>query len=335
MKQYLALFRAGPGSLHASAVERLAEQNFDYALSWFGDEAPKMADGAVFVHRQKGPKWPGLEQTIVAHWDTIKQYRYLWLPDDDLLCVPELVSKMFAVCSDLQLELAQPALTPDSYFTHLITLQHSAFQVRFTNFVEIMAPILSLDLFSRIFHSLQGNISGYGLDALWPRFTQLGRVAIIDDTPVKHTRPVGGPNYAFSQKAGVPPAVEDWLTSARSFNDEPVDFPLNFGGLLQSGDAICIGGTHHEINAVLQALITSSSGLKLSALQLTHYLGHHFNYWADGGSRHARYPRSVLRVILNETLQHAGIRFPKPPQPESEQKAPAQSPTANLRETLS
>ena len=333
MKQYLALFRAGPNSLHPAAVARLAEQNFDYALSWFGDAAPQMADGAVFVHHQKGPKWPGLEKTIVAHWDTVKQYRYLWLPDDDLLCVPEQVSRMFAVCTDLQLELAQPALTPDSYFTHVITLQHSAFQVRFTNFVEIMAPILSIDLFARIFHSLQGNISGYGLDALWPRFTQLGRVAIIDDTPVKHTRPVGGPNYAFSQKAGLPPAVEDWLTSARSFIEH--DSQINFGGLLQSGDAICIGGTQNEINVLLQALITSCNGLRMSALQLTHYLGNHLNYWAGGEARPSRYPRAVLRPILNETLQHVGIQFPKPPQPESERETSPQAPLAKLHEAMS
>ena len=43
MKQYLALFRAGPNSLHPAAVERLSEQNFDYALSWFGDQPPQHA----------------------------------------------------------------------------------------------------------------------------------------------------------------------------------------------------------------------------------------------------------------------------------------------------
>ena len=188
MKPYLALFRSGPSSLHPHAVERLAEQNFDYALSWFGD-APPVADDAAFVHMQKGAKWPGLEQTLIAHWDTIQKYKYVWLPDDDLLCVPEQVSRMFAICDDLQLELAQPALTRDSYFSHAITLQHTAFQLRFTNFVEIMAPVLSTDMLARVFHTIGGNISGYGLDAVWPRFSQLGRVAIIDDTPVKHTRP--------------------------------------------------------------------------------------------------------------------------------------------------
>lgn len=311
MKPYLALFRAGPSSLHPAAVERLDAQSFDYALSWFGDDAPD-APAAVFVHRQKGAKWPGLEQTLMAHWDTIQQYRYLWLPDDDLLCVPEDVSRMFAICDDLQLELAQPALTRDSYFTHVVTLQHSEFQLRFTNFVEIMAPVLSIDMLSRVFPTLAGNISGYGLDALWPRFSKLGKVAIIDDTPVRHTRPVGGPNYLFNQKAGLAPAHEDWLTSAGAFVETPADFHINLAGLLRDGEPICIGQTAQEIDAVLKALLASCNGLKLSALQLTRYLGNHFNYWAGGEMGSSRYPRALLRVVLNQTLKHAGIRFPKP-----------------------
>lgn len=313
MKPYLALFRSGPSSLHPHAVERLAEQNFDYALSWFGDQPP-VADGAAFVHMQKGAKWPGLEQTLIAHWDTIQKYKYVWLPDDDLLCVPEQVSRMFAICDDLQLELAQPALTRDSYFSHAITLQHPAFQLRFTNFVEIMAPVLSTDMLARVFHTIGGNISGYGLDALWPRFSQLGRVAIIDDTPVKHTRPVGGPNYAFSVKAGLAPAHEDWLCSAGHFVDTAADFHLNLAGLLQNGDPICIGSSTQEINVMLKHLIQSCNGLQMNALQLTRYLSNHFNYWS-GEAGPIRYPRAMLRIVLNQALRHCGIRFPNPPEP--------------------
>lgn len=312
MKPYLALFRAGPSSLHPHAVERLADQNFDYALSWFGDEPPAAAEGAAFVHMQKGAKWPGLEQTLLAHWDTIQAYRYVWLPDDDLLCVPEDVSRMFSICDDLQLELAQPALTPDSYFSHAITLQHAAFQLRFTNFVEIMAPLMSLDMLGRVFHTLRGNISGWGLDALWPRFSQLGRVAIIDATPVRHTRPVGGPNYAFSQKAGLAPAHERWLCAARHFIETASDAQINLAGLLQSGDAICIGGSANEINALLAALVQSCGGLPMSALQQTRYLSNHADFWGGEGGR-VNYPRAMLPVVLNQALQHAGIRFPAPP----------------------
>jgi len=330
LKPFLALFRAGSHSLHPYAVARLAEQNFDYALSWFGDGHPGelgLADGAVFVHQQPGAKWPGLEQTLAAHWETIQKYRYIWLPDDDLLATPEDVSRMFAICSDLQLELAQPALTRDSYFSHLITMQHSEFQLRFTNFVEIMAPVLSVDMLARVFHTLAGQVSGYGLDSLWPRFSRLGRVAIIDDTPVKHTRPVGGPNYDFSKKAGLAPAHEDWLVSASGFVETAADYHINFGGLLQTGDAICIGSTSGEIDAVLKALLTSCNGLKGSALMLTRYLGNHFNYWA-GSHGNNRYPRALLRVVLNQALKHADIRFPRPATPDAETET--DSATASL-----
>lgn len=315
MKPYLALFRSGRHSLHPYAVARLAEQNFDYALSWFGDEDPEalgMADGAAFVHHQKGAKWPGLEQTLLAHWDTIQRYRYVWLPDDDLLAVPEQVSRMFSICDELQLELAQPALTRDSHFTHLITLQHTEYQLRFTNFVEIMAPVLSTDMLARVFPTLKNQISGYGLDGLWPRYSQLGKVAILDETPVKHTRPVGGPNYAFSDAAGLKPAHEDWLVSASHFVETPADFHINYGGLLQNGDPICIGSGSAEIDALLRTLIASTNGLKVSALHLTRYLGNHFQYWAGGEMGHTRYPRELLRVVLNQALKHTGIRFPRP-----------------------
>ena len=312
MKPYLALFRAGKNSLHPSAVTQLSEQNFDYALSYFGDDNPP-AEGAVFVHRQKGAKWPGLAATLAAHRDLIAQYRYVWMPDDDLLCDPDQVSRMFSICDELQLELAQPALTRDSYFTHLLSLQHSEFQLRFTNFVEIMAPVFSAAMLERILPTLEGSISGYGLDNLWPRLSQLGKIAIIDETPVKHTRPVGGPNYMFSKEAGLSPAQEAHRVLARSFIETPADFQINFGGLLQDGEPICIGPTREEIDAVLKRLITSANGLKVSALMLTRYLGNHLNYWL-GGSEQGRssYPREMIRMVLNENLGHPGIHFPDP-----------------------
>ena len=311
MKPYLALFRAGKSSLHPHAVERLAAQEFDYALSWFADEPPE-APGAAFVHMQKGAKWPGLYETIRAHWDTISQYRYVWLPDDDLLCVPEDVTRMFRICDELALELAQPALTPDSYFSHVITMQHSAFQLRFTNFVEIMAPVLSTDMLARVFHTMKDSISGYGLDGVWPRLSTLGKVAVIDSTPVKHTRPVGGPNYAFSKKAGLDPVQEEWLVSAAHMVEQPSDLHLTYGGLLQNGDAICIGSTPNEIDAVLSALIESCGQLPVTALQSTRYLANHLGYWSGQQNGQVRYPRSILSVVLERALKAHAIRFVKP-----------------------
>ncbi len=330
MKPHLALFRAGPSSLHPHAVQRLAQQNFDYALSWFGDAPPADAEGAAFVHMQKGAKWPGLEQTLRAHWDTISQYRYVWLPDDDLLVEPEVVSRMFAICTDLKLDLAQPALTPDSYYTHLITLQHARFQLRFTNFVEIMAPVLSREMLDRVMPTLAGQLSGFGMDTLWPRYTRLGKVAILDDTPVKHTRPVGGPNYRFNREAGVTPGQEDWLVSATHFVETQADFQINIAGLLQSGDAVCIGHTTTEAERLLGHLLKSLEPVDTNPLYLARYLGNHFNFWSGGEMGSPRYPRAMLRIVLNRELGHAGIKFPPAPK-----ETDIRRPMSHLQDRLS
>lgn len=320
MKKNLAIFRAGTTSLHGSATADLADRSFDYGLSWFGkvpaDEV-KMADGAVFVDEQTGAKWPGLAKTLVAQWDIIGQYEYVWLPDDDLLCAPQLVDEMFAICADLRLDLAQPALTRDSFFSHAISLQHPLFQIRFTNFVEVMAPVFSRTMLSRIVPTLQNDnvISGWGLDSVWPNMSQLGKVAIIDSTPVKHMRPIGGPNYAASAAAGLPAGEEAVRTLARYGFDAPADVHLNYGGLLASGDAICIDESDDSIEMMLRVLSSSLEGVPLSARAHASYLGNHVNYWRDG-ARRARdhfgrqpYPRNALRDVLTEALQHVGIAF--------------------------
>jgi hypothetical protein len=315
-RRFLALFRAGPKSLHPHAVAGLMAQNFDYALSYFGDQAPD-ADGAIFAHRADGAKWPGLEQTLIAHRDTIARYDYVWLPDDDLLCDPAAISRMFMICSELKLDLAQPALTSDSYYTHLVTLEHKAFQLRFTNFVEIMAPIFSAAFLARIVPTLAGNLSGWGLDALWPRMSRLGRVAIIDATPVKHTRPVCKGNYPANLAAGVPAHVEDWLTAAASFIETQPDFHINLGGLLTGGESIAIGASGDQINTFLGHLISSLDAMKqkVPPLYFARYLANHLSYWQGGELGKPRYPRDVVRTVLNQTLAPLGIAFPRPQAP--------------------
>jgi hypothetical protein len=241
----------------------------------------------------------------------------VWLPDDDLLCDPAAISRMFTICSDLKLDLAQPALSSDSYYTHLVTLEHNAFQMRFTNFVEIMAPVFSAAFLARIVPTLAGNLSGWGLDALWPRMSGLGRVAIIDATPMKHTRPVCHGNYPANAAAGVPAHVEDWLTAAASFIETPPDFHINFGGLLSSGESIAIGATADQVNTFLGHLIASLDATRqtVQPLVLARYLANHLSYWQGGELGKPRYPREAVRSVLDKRLAPLGIPFPLPQAP--------------------
>jgi hypothetical protein len=97
------------------------------------------------------------------------------------------------------LELAQPSLSLDSYFSWGITVQIPTTQLRWTNFVETMVPCFKATLLVRCLPTLIRYISGWGLDWVWPRLAdaEARKVAIIDRIAVTHTRPFGGPNYAF------------------------------------------------------------------------------------------------------------------------------------------
>ncbi len=61
-----------------------------------------------------------------------------------------------------------------------------------------MAPVFSRAALRLCAPTFAQSRSGWGLDWLWPRLCDeagLGRIAIIDATPVRHTRPVGGELY--------------------------------------------------------------------------------------------------------------------------------------------
>ena len=65
--------------------------------------------------------------------------------------------------------------------------------LRFTTFVELMAPLFSRDALRKCAATFAGNKSAWGVDFAWTSI--LGRpsngIAIIDAAPVRHTRPIG------------------------------------------------------------------------------------------------------------------------------------------------
>jgi hypothetical protein len=90
--------------------------------------------------------------------------------------------------------LAQPALMPDSFYLWPVTVKHFKYNLRYTKFVETMVPIFSPEALRICLSTFNKNISGWGLDFIWPKL--LGypkkKIAVLDITPVRHTRRHGG-----------------------------------------------------------------------------------------------------------------------------------------------
>ncbi|HEX8010755.1 MAG TPA: hypothetical protein VF814_07460 [Casimicrobiaceae bacterium] len=204
MNRFLVIVRAGDRSLHPHWTSALATRDWDLVVSYFGDDPARFREGGETRIDDKGLKWPGLH-ALLARDDFWCGYDYIWLPDDDLAVDQATISALFRHVVELDLALAQPALSWISYYAHTITVQHPTFRARWTNFVEIMAPCFERRFLEACLPTFGESLSGWGLDWIWPR--QLGaetrRSGVIDAVTVTHTRPVGGPTYAKLSELGV------------------------------------------------------------------------------------------------------------------------------------
>ncbi len=193
----LIVLRAGDASLHREWIAG-PQRDFDLFISYYGSNPGRWQADADFYEQRSGPKWPCLADVLSEHRQLIDRYDAIWLPDDDLSADMDGINRMFAFFCAHRLCLAQPALTRNSYHTWNTLLQDPDCHLRFTRFVEVMAPIFSRDALRVCAPTFAESRSGWGLDWVWPTLCEregLDGIAIIDATPVRHTRPVGGELY--------------------------------------------------------------------------------------------------------------------------------------------
>jgi len=193
----LVVLRAGDESLHRSWIESPV-RDFDVFVSYYGTVADGCREGADYYEARPGPKWPCIGALLDAHPELVEAYDAFWFPDDDLAADAALIDRMFASLHAHELSLAQPALTRNSFHTWDTLLQEPDCHLRYTGFVEVMAPLFSRAALKACRGSFSESPSGWGLDWLWPNLCAaagLDRIAVIDATPVRHTRPLGGELY--------------------------------------------------------------------------------------------------------------------------------------------
>ncbi|MFC9432253.1 hypothetical protein [Nocardia sp. NPDC057030] len=216
-RRNLVVLRAGDASLHTEWLAGPHPRTWDLVISYFGDDPHRFRTDSVLRLDRKGPKWPALHHVLTVDLaETLAEYDYVWLPDDDLATDTYTINELFEYAAQYRLSLAQPALTEDSFYTHEITLVDRRFELRYTNFVEIMAPCFSREFLARCLPTFDATQTGWGLDFHWPRFApDTSSIAIVDAVTVRHTRPVGGPNLTAARAAGVNPLTEyhDYLIS--------------------------------------------------------------------------------------------------------------------------
>ncbi len=210
-RKNLVVVRAGDGSLHPKWLDAGRERNFDIFVSYFGNTPGRYRDEADYYEHIAGLKWPPIAKLFQTQRDFLSGYDACWFPDDDLLIDGFGINNMFDLFHEHDLWLAQPALAGTSHFTYPLTKQVHDAPLRFTNFVEIMCPLFNRHALAVLGPTFGSSISGWGLDFVWPHLLGYpeNRVAILDGTPVIHTRPVkSGSFYKHCANLGVDPEAE-------------------------------------------------------------------------------------------------------------------------------
>jgi len=190
----LIILCAGDSSVHANWLTG-PERNFDLFISYFGAENGRYATDGEYYQQQTGLKYPTTAKILHEHPELIERYARFWLPDEDLITDTANINRLFDHAAAQQLALAQPALSHDSYQTWPLLLHHPRYQLRFTRFVEVMAPLFDRAALQQCLPTFSESQSGFGLDLIWPHLLQARgerAIAIIDAAQVCHSRPVGG-----------------------------------------------------------------------------------------------------------------------------------------------
>ena len=134
-----------------------------------------------------------IKSFIEDNLDWISKFEYIWFPDDDIQINTESINKLFVLAKKYNLWLCQPSLL--GYISHQITSPYQNSLLRYTNFVEVMAPMMNLDTVLKLKDTFDVNYSSWGLDGIWPYI--LGhpkdKIAIIDEIKMTHTKPPGNP----------------------------------------------------------------------------------------------------------------------------------------------
>ena len=214
-RRVLVVVRAGDTSLHTEWLQGAAPESrsWDLHLSYFDDRVFPFPGrpSDVTLSFEKGTKATGIVACLNKLGKRVEAYDWIWLPDDDLKADLPTLNRFFDIVQEHDLDLAQPALGAGSYVFHDITVQRPHMTLRYTTFVEIMGSCFSKRALGLCRPYLDATVSSWGPNHLFPRL--LGyperKIAIVDETPIVHTRPVsGGPNIALVKELGIDPGRE-------------------------------------------------------------------------------------------------------------------------------
>lgn len=189
LKKYCVISAIGINSLHREWLK--GNNDFDLHLIIYDSSYNRFYNDTNYICYQNGQKYNLIYNYLQNHSEYLEKYEYFFLPDDDILIDGDNILELFESMKSNSLHIAQPALT-NSYFTYEHTLKKKFTKLRYTNFVEMMAPCFSQVAIKQTLFTFNENPSGWGIEFHWPKIIGFtgNEMAVLDHIIAIHTRPV-------------------------------------------------------------------------------------------------------------------------------------------------
>ncbi len=186
----LMICSASDRSLHHTWLDGDPNRNWDlHLMPYRALSAPQPPDITVdaVVTEQKYAAY----YTLLTESRWWRDYRNIMLVDEDIFAMPGTWSRFFDWSDKVNAALSAPALTPNSIFSHPVTVQQPGCVARRTSFVESMMPCFRVGTLTALLPSFTADPTGmgWGLDYAWAKLLNYAGIYVIDATPVTHWRP--------------------------------------------------------------------------------------------------------------------------------------------------
>jgi hypothetical protein len=139
----------------------------------------------------------------VVRQSSLHAYDYLIISDDDIRVPRRFIDAFIGWQQHMDLSLAQPARTWNSYIDHRFVRRRIFLAARQTRFVEI-GPLFSVhrSLFDHLLPFNEESPMGWGYDLVWPVLVAAAgkTMGIIDATPIDHSLRSRNNAYSYNRE---------------------------------------------------------------------------------------------------------------------------------------
>ncbi len=184
-RKYLVFSSVGDRSEINKWLSHPQQRIFDVVLYYYGDKKPPSID-VEQIEIRKGMKFQNFVHFLSKN--DISTYDAIWVVDDDMRMKTKPINRMFKVFSKFGLLLAQPSFKEGGHIAWPITRHDPECVLRYTNFVENNACVMSTQVIPLFLETFKDAGTGFGVDFIWPKILEYptDKIAVIDASKCLH-----------------------------------------------------------------------------------------------------------------------------------------------------